>query len=45
MCHLRERAHLQKNFNPAGTTDSIVKGTYYLREIDDAFRRFYVVKE
>ncbi|TVY81977.1 Hydroxymethylglutaryl-CoA synthase [Lachnellula suecica] len=45
MCQFRERAYLQKNFNPVGAIDNIVKGTYYLREVDHAFRRFYNIKE
>ena len=44
MCLLREKAHLQKNFKPAGTTEDLVPGTYYLTEVDDMFRRQYAVK-
>jgi hydroxymethylglutaryl-CoA synthase len=44
MCLLREKAHLQKNFKPAGSTDDLVPGTYYLTEVDDMFRRQYAVK-
>lgn len=43
--HLREQAHLQKNFTPKGSTDLLIKGTYYLTEVDDKFRRSYAVKE
>ncbi|OIW25913.1 hydroxymethylglutaryl-CoA synthase [Coniochaeta ligniaria NRRL 30616] len=45
MCQMRECAHQRKNFKPAGSTNGIIKGAYYLREVDDAFRRFYDVKE
>lgn len=37
----REKAHLQKSFKPTGSIEGLVKGTYYLTEIDDKFRRFY----
>ena len=44
MCMMRERAHLQKDFTPKGSIESITKGTYYLTEVDDMFRRKYEVK-
>lgn len=44
MCKLREHAHLQKNFKPAGNPETIQPGTYYLTEVDDMFRRKYEVK-
>ncbi|KAF2135618.1 uncharacterized protein K452DRAFT_303411 [Aplosporella prunicola CBS 121167] len=44
MCNMRERAHLQKSFEPKGSVDTIIPGTYYLTEIDDMFRRKYNVK-
>ncbi len=44
MCALREKAHLQKNYTPTGSADTIVKGTYYLTGVDDMFRRKYEVK-
>lgn len=44
MCKLREHAHLQKNFKPSGSTETLQPGTYYLTEVDDMFRRFYEVK-
>ncbi|GAB1742708.1 hypothetical protein NU219Hw_g8420t1 [Hortaea werneckii] len=44
MCNLREKAHLQKNFQPAGNVENITSGTYYLTSIDDMFRRQYEVK-
>ncbi|MCJ1300414.1 3-hydroxy-3-methylglutaryl coenzyme A synthase [Hypocenomyce scalaris] len=44
MCLLREEAHLQKNFSPKGSPDTITKGTYYLTEVDDMFRRKYEIK-
>ena len=44
MCDLRKKAHLQKSYQPKGDADKITKGTYYLEEIDDMFRRKYSVK-
>lgn len=44
MCLLREKAHLQKSFEPKGNAETIVTGTYYLTEIDDMFRRKYEIK-
>lgn len=44
MCVLREKAHLQKSYEPKGSADTIVKGTYYLTGIDDMFRRKYEIK-
>lgn len=44
MCKLREHAHLQKNFKPSGSTETLQPGTYYLTEVDDMFRRFYEIK-
>ena len=44
MCILREKAHLQKDYKPKGSEETIVKGTYYLTEIDGMFRRKYEVK-
>lgn len=38
---LREKAHLQKGFKPSGDTKHLRKGTYYLTEVDDKFRRSY----
>ncbi|EDO17779.1 hypothetical protein Kpol_541p22 [Vanderwaltozyma polyspora DSM 70294] len=43
--HLREHAHLQKNFKPTGSIDLIAEGSYYLTEVDDRFRRSYAIKE
>lgn len=45
MCMLREHAHLKKNFQPAGEVDTIIKGTYYLVNVDDMFRREYKRKD
>lgn len=42
---LREDIHLKKNVKPVGTTDHLTKGTYYLTEIDDRFKRYYSIKE
>ncbi|KAH8695990.1 erg13, 3-hydroxy-3-methylglutaryl-CoA (HMG-CoA) synthase [Talaromyces proteolyticus] len=44
-CTLREQAHQQKSFIPKGSIDRLSSGTYYLTEIDEAFRRKYAVKE
>jgi len=44
MCNLREKAHLQKSYKPAGSIETIFPGTYYLTEIDDLFKRSYEVK-
>ncbi|CCE82471.1 Piso0_002198 [Millerozyma farinosa CBS 7064] len=38
---LREKAHLQHSFKPSGSIDHLPKGTFYLTEIDDKFRRKY----
>ena len=42
---LREDAHLQKGFEPAGSIDQLQKGVYYLTSVDDRFRRSYTIKE
>lgn len=42
---LREKAHLQKSFTPAGSTEHLRKGTYYLTAVDDKFRRTYEIKQ
>ncbi|KPI38558.1 Hydroxymethylglutaryl-CoA synthase [Cyphellophora attinorum] len=44
MCLLREKAHLQKDFKPAGGLEDIRPGTYYLTEVDGMFRRQYEIK-
>jgi hydroxymethylglutaryl-CoA synthase len=44
MCELRKKAHLQKSYTPAGSAETIAKGTYYLESVDDMFRRKYSVK-
>lgn len=41
---LRESAHLQKNFQPVGSIDNLLPGTYYLVGVDDKFKRSYNVK-
>ncbi|EGV65944.1 3-hydroxy-3-methylglutaryl coenzyme A synthase [Yamadazyma tenuis] len=38
---LREKIHLQKSIAPTGSIETLAKGTYYLAEIDDKFRRSY----
>lgn len=42
--HLREQAHLQKNFEPKGDIDHLRDNTFYLVKIDDKFQRFYQLK-
>jgi hydroxymethylglutaryl-CoA synthase len=44
MCQLREKAHLQKDFKPVGSVETLLPGTYYLTEVDSMFRRKYEVK-
>ena len=44
MCLLREKAHLKKDFQPAGDVETLVSGTYYLTNVDDMYRRKYEVK-
>ena len=44
MCGLREKAHLQKNFSPEGDVGGILDGVYYLKNVDDMFRREYAIK-
>lgn len=43
-CNLRKNAHLQKDYTPKGSAETIAKGTYYLESIDEMFRRKYAVK-
>ena len=45
MCNLRERAHLKSNYSPEGDVSTIVPGTYYLKNVDDMFRRTYEIKQ
>jgi len=44
MCLSREKAHLQKDFKPTGSTENLKPGTYYLTEVDGMFRRKYDIK-
>jgi hydroxymethylglutaryl-CoA synthase len=44
MCLLREKAHLKKDFKPAGDVEHLVPGTYYLTQVDEMFRRNYDIK-
>lgn len=41
----REKAHLQKSFKPEGSIEHLSKGTYYLTEVDDKYRRLYTKKD
>ncbi|KAF7951912.1 hypothetical protein EAE96_007209 [Botrytis aclada] len=43
-CALRKEAHLQKSYTPKGSPDTIVEGTYYLKSVDEMFRREYEIK-
>lgn len=45
MCNLREKAHLQKEYQPKGGVDTLLPNTYYLTNVDDMFRREYEVKK
>jgi hydroxymethylglutaryl-CoA synthase len=45
MCNLREQAHLQKDYTPKGSAETITSGTYYLTGIDSMFRRTYEIKQ
>lgn len=44
MCALREHAHLQKNYTPKGSAETIASHAYYLTGVDDMFRRKYAVQ-
>lgn len=44
MCVMREKAHLQKDFVPKGSPETIIPGTYYLTQVDEMFRRKYEIK-
>ncbi|KUJ20562.1 putative hydroxymethylglutaryl-CoA synthase [Mollisia scopiformis] len=43
-CNLRKKAHLQKDYSPAGKSETIASGVYYLENVDDMFRRKYSIK-
>jgi hydroxymethylglutaryl-CoA synthase len=45
MCNLREKAHLKSNFEPTGSVDTLLPGTYYLTKVDEMFRRKYEIKQ
>ena len=44
MCELRKKAHLQKSYTPSGSAETIAKNVYYLKSVDDMFRREYEIK-
>ncbi|KAI8155065.1 Hydroxymethylglutaryl-CoA synthase [Colletotrichum sp. SAR 10_70] len=44
-CALRLKAYGAKSFEPSGSIENMARGTYYLKEIDESYRRTYVVKE
>ncbi|KAJ0312877.1 hypothetical protein Brms1b_007583 [Colletotrichum noveboracense] len=39
------KAYGAKSFEPSGSIEHMAPGTYYLKEIDESYRRTYVVKE
>ncbi|EGD96202.1 hydroxymethylglutaryl-CoA synthase [Trichophyton tonsurans CBS 112818] len=43
MCRLREMAYQQRNYTPQGCIESLASGTYYLVNVDEAFRRTYAI--
>jgi hydroxymethylglutaryl-CoA synthase len=45
MCNLREKAHLKSNFEPTGSVETLLPGTYYLTKVDEMFRRKYEIKQ
>ncbi|KAJ0268605.1 hypothetical protein COL940_013226 [Colletotrichum noveboracense] len=44
-CALRLKAYGAKSLEPTGSIENMAPGTYYLKEIDEAYRRTYAVKE
>ncbi|KAF4898612.1 Hydroxymethylglutaryl-CoA synthase [Colletotrichum fructicola] len=44
-CAFRLKAYGAKSFEPSGSIENMAPGTYYLKEIDEAYRRTYAVKE
>ncbi|OIW22640.1 hydroxymethylglutaryl-CoA synthase [Coniochaeta ligniaria NRRL 30616] len=44
-CGLRLKAYGAKSFQPVGSIEYMAPGTYYLKGIDEAYRRTYAVKE
>lgn len=44
-CALRLKAYGAKSFEPVGSIEDMAQGTYYLKEVDEAYRRTYAVKE
>lgn len=44
MCELRKKAHLQKNYTPSGSVETIAQNVYYLSSVDEMFRRTYELK-
>ncbi|KAK3050371.1 hypothetical protein LTS18_012585, partial [Coniosporium uncinatum] len=41
---IREKAHLQKGYQPQGSIFAVPEGAFYLTNIDDKYRRFYDTK-
>ncbi|KAI8240260.1 Hydroxymethylglutaryl-CoA synthase [Colletotrichum sp. SAR 10_96] len=44
-CAHRLKAYGAKSFEPSGSIENMAPGIYYLKEIDESYRRTYVVKE
>ncbi|KUI66606.1 Hydroxymethylglutaryl-CoA synthase [Cytospora mali] len=44
-CALRLKAYGSKSFEPVGDVAALAPGTYYLKSIDDVYRRTYAIKE
>ncbi|PWY67876.1 hydroxymethylglutaryl-CoA synthase-like protein [Aspergillus heteromorphus CBS 117.55] len=44
-CALRMNAYGSKSYKPVGDVASLVPGTYYLENIDNAYQRTYVIKQ
>ncbi|RFU24690.1 hypothetical protein B7463_g11647, partial [Scytalidium lignicola] len=44
-CLLQEGAYQKKSYKPKGNVAALAPGTYYLTEVDDLFRRTYVIKK
>ncbi|KAF2712357.1 hydroxymethylglutaryl-CoA synthase [Pleomassaria siparia CBS 279.74] len=45
MCNLRAKAHLQKDYTPLGSAETLIAGAYYLTGVDSMFRRTYAIKQ
>jgi hydroxymethylglutaryl-CoA synthase len=43
-CALRMKAYGDKSYKPVGDVASLARGTYYLKDIDEVYRRAYAIK-